>query len=116
MGHSAYDPATKGRPAWNAGLEAALRSLACERGPIEVLVYNAYRIRIRLPVHPCHGTSRPNLQANVVRAYAAARTIRNLIAPRGRGGIILTGGGLAIDPQPGPVRFPSLPERRLYAS
>ena len=105
MGHSAYDPATKGRPAWNAGLEAALRSLACERGPIEVLVYNAYRVSIRLPVHPCQRTSRPNLQANVVGAYAAARTIHNLMAPRGRGSIILTGGGLAIDPRPWPGAF-----------
>lgn len=52
MGHSAYDPATKGRPAWNAGLEAALRFLECERGPIEVLVYNAYRVSIRLPGAP----------------------------------------------------------------
>lgn len=52
MGHSAYDPATKGRPAWNAGLEAALGSLECERGPIEVLVYNAYRVSIQLPGAP----------------------------------------------------------------
>ncbi|MCJ2138607.1 hypothetical protein MKL20_01010 [Methylobacterium sp. E-066] len=40
-----------------------------------------------------------DLQVNVIGAYTAARTAHGLMAPRGRGSIILTGGGLALDPR-----------------
>ncbi|WP_456685740.1 SDR family NAD(P)-dependent oxidoreductase [Bradyrhizobium sp. P5_C11_2] len=88
-----------------AGIDAALRSIEAERGPVEVLVYNAYSVSVGLP-----GTLNPedlaaDLRVNVVGAYAAARTMHGFMAPRGRGSIILTGGGLAIDPRPWPSAF-----------
>jgi len=83
-----------------AELDAALRSIEVERGPIEVLVYNAYRVSPGGPATPEPQDFAADLQVNVVGAYAAARTMHGLMAPRGRGSIILTGGGLALDPRP----------------
>jgi NAD(P)-dependent dehydrogenase (short-subunit alcohol dehydrogenase family) len=83
-----------------AGLDTALRSIECERGPIEVLVYNAYRVSVGLLGAPVPEDFAADLQVNVVGAYTAARTIHTLMAPRQRGSIILTGDGLAIDPRP----------------
>jgi NAD(P)-dependent dehydrogenase (short-subunit alcohol dehydrogenase family) len=87
------------------GLDTALRSIECERGPIEVLVYNAYRVSVGLPGAPVPEDFAADLQVNVVGAYTAARTIHTLMAPRQRGSIILTGDGLAIDPRPWPSVF-----------
>lgn len=83
-----------------AGVEAALRFIEAERGPIEVLIYNAYRVSIGSPGTPTPSDVAADLQVNVVGAYAAARTIHGLMAPRGHGSIFLTDAGLAIDPQP----------------
>ncbi|GJE45805.1 SDR family NAD(P)-dependent oxidoreductase [Methylobacterium soli] len=88
-----------------AGLDAALRSIEADRGPINVLVYNAYRVRVGLPGIPTPGDLATDLQVNVVGAYATARTMHSLMVPRRRGSIILTGGGLAIDPRPLPGAF-----------
>ena len=83
-----------------ADLEAVLRSIEADRGPIEVLVYNAYRASVGLPGTPEPKDIAADLQVNVVGAYAAAQTMHALMAPRGRGSILLTGAGLAIDPRP----------------
>lgn len=83
-----------------AGLDAALHAIEADLGPIEVLVYNAYRVSIGLPGGPEPKDLEADLRVNVVGAYAAARTMHSVMAPRGRGSIILTGGGLAIDPRP----------------
>ena len=82
------------------GLDAVLRSIESDRGPIEVLIYNAYRVSIGSPGSPTPDDLAADLQVNVVGAYAAAQTMHSLMAPRGRGSIILTGGGLALDPRP----------------
>ncbi|MGH1571025.1 SDR family NAD(P)-dependent oxidoreductase [Methylobacterium sp. P31] len=83
-----------------AGLDAALHAIEADLGPIEVLVYNAYRVSVGPPGEPEPKEPEADLQVNVVGAYAAARTMHGLMAARGRGSIILTGGGLAIDPRP----------------
>ncbi|MER2266830.1 SDR family NAD(P)-dependent oxidoreductase [Methylobacterium oxalidis] len=88
-----------------AGLEAALRSIEANRGPIAVLVYNAYGVRVGSPGMPTPSDLATDLQVNVVGAYAAARTMHSLMLTRGRGSIILTGGGLALDPRPWPGAF-----------
>ncbi|MGT2477893.1 SDR family NAD(P)-dependent oxidoreductase [Methylobacterium oryzae CBMB20] len=75
-------------------------SIEVERGPIEVLVYNAYRVSPGGPATPEPQDFAADVQVNVVGAYAAARTMPGLMAPRGRGSIIPTGGGLALDPRP----------------
>jgi NAD(P)-dependent dehydrogenase (short-subunit alcohol dehydrogenase family) len=82
------------------GLEAALHAIEADLGPIEVLVYNAYRVSIGLPGGPEPKDLEADLRVKVVGAYAAARTMHSVMAPRGRGSTILTGGGLAIDPRP----------------
>ncbi|MGH1574369.1 SDR family NAD(P)-dependent oxidoreductase [Methylobacterium sp. P31] len=88
-----------------AGLGAALRSIEADHGPVEVLVYNAYRVSVGLPGALDPEDLAADLRVNVVGAYAAAQTMHGLMAPRGCGSIILTGGGLAIDPRPWPSAF-----------
>lgn len=88
-----------------ADLDAALCSIEADRGPIEVLIYNAYRVSIGSPGTPTPNDVAADLQVNVVGAYAAARTVHGLMAPRGHGSIFLTGAGLAIDPRPWPSAF-----------
>lgn len=83
-----------------AELETVLLSIEAEVGPIEVLIYNAYRASVGLPGAPTPEDVAADLRVNVVGAYAAARTLHGPMAGRGRGSIILTGGGLAIDPRP----------------
>ncbi len=81
-------------------LDAVLRSIERDRGPIEILIYNAYRASIGPPGSPTPDDIAADLQVNVVGAYAASQTMHSLMSPRGRGSIILTGGGLALDPRP----------------
>ncbi|GLS46026.1 NAD(P)-dependent dehydrogenase (short-subunit alcohol dehydrogenase family) [Methylobacterium brachythecii] len=80
-------------------LNGALREIEADRGPVEVLVYNAYRASFGLPGCLAVDELETDLQVNVVGAYAAARIMHELTAARGRGSILLTGGGLAFDPR-----------------
>ena len=81
-----------------AALHTALASIAHDIGPVEVLVYNAYRASYALP-----STVRPenvvdDFRVNVVGALAAAQAVLPGMRRRGRGTVLFTGGGLALDP------------------
>ncbi|WHQ70499.1 SDR family NAD(P)-dependent oxidoreductase [Methylorubrum extorquens] len=83
-----------------AMLDHTLRQIEVDHGPVEVLIYNAYRASVGLPGYLTPDEFGTDLQVNVVGAYAAARTMHQLMATRRRGSILLTGGGLALDPRP----------------
>jgi NAD(P)-dependent dehydrogenase (short-subunit alcohol dehydrogenase family) len=84
-----------------AGLSAALtEGAAAAGGPVEVLIYNAYRSTMS-PGGP--STLDPaevlaDLQVNVVSALAAAQAVLPGMLSAGRGSILFTGGGLALEP------------------
>jgi NAD(P)-dependent dehydrogenase (short-subunit alcohol dehydrogenase family) len=86
----------------DAGDFAAVRALVADlerqRGPVEVLVYNAYRSTPGLPstVHP--EDLLDDFRVNVAGALAATQAVLPGMRARGRGTVLLTGGGLALDP------------------
>ncbi|MER5520771.1 SDR family NAD(P)-dependent oxidoreductase [Streptomyces sp. NPDC002763] len=81
------------------GLEAALKRAADELGAPEVLVYN---VAVMSPDTPTGLDAREfahTLAVNVTGAVVAARTVLPLLRD-GRGSLLFTGGGLALDPSP----------------
>lgn len=81
------------------GLQAALTRAAGEVGAPEVLVYNA---AVMAPDRPAELDARElahALAVNVTGAVVAARTVLPLLRD-GRGSLLFTGGGLALDPSP----------------
>jgi NAD(P)-dependent dehydrogenase (short-subunit alcohol dehydrogenase family) len=76
----------------DAGLRAALDRAARELGPPEVVVYNAARVR---PDRPGELSVRAHQDAwavNVVGAIPAAAHVAPMMAERGRGTFVVTGG------------------------
>ncbi len=81
------------------GLEAVLVRAADELGAPEVLVYNA---AVMVPDTPTKLDAREfahTLAVNVTGAVVAAQTVLPLLRD-GRGSLLFTGGGLALDPSP----------------
>ncbi|MFJ2828808.1 SDR family NAD(P)-dependent oxidoreductase [Streptomyces sp. NPDC087263] len=81
------------------GLEAALTRAADELGSPEVLVYNAALMRADTPTELDAREFAHTLAVNVTGAVVAARTVLPLLRD-GRGSLLFTGGGLALDPSP----------------
>ncbi|XUL88412.1 SDR family NAD(P)-dependent oxidoreductase [Streptomyces galilaeus] len=80
-------------------LSAALTRAADEGGAPEVLVYNAALINPDTPTGLDAGEFADSLAVNVTGAVVAARTVLPLLR-EGRGSLLFTGGGLALDPSP----------------
>ena len=84
-----------------AGLATALREGAVAAGgQIEVLIYNAYRATMA-PGGPSSldpDSVAEDFRVNVVGALAAAQAVLPGMRKAGRGTILFTGGGLALDP------------------
>ncbi|MFE2421486.1 SDR family NAD(P)-dependent oxidoreductase [Streptomyces hokutonensis] len=80
-------------------LTAALTRAADEGGAPEVLVYNAALIKQDAPTELDAGEFADSLAVNVTGAVVAARTVLPLLR-EGRGSLLFTGGGLALDPSP----------------
>jgi short-subunit dehydrogenase len=78
---------------------AELARAAGELGAPEVLVYNAALIRNDKPVGLDAQEFAQALAVNVTGAVVAARTVLPLLRD-GRGSLLFTGGGLALDPSP----------------
>lgn len=79
-----------------ASLAAALGAA----GPVEVMLYNAYRMT---PADPAPSALDPgalvaDFRVNVAGALAAARAVLPGMVAAGRGSVLFTGGGLALDP------------------
>ncbi|MFJ6573375.1 SDR family NAD(P)-dependent oxidoreductase [Streptomyces sp. NPDC091292] len=81
------------------GLRAALVRAADELGAPEVLVYNAALLTHDTPTEPDAQEFAHSLAVNVTGAVVAARTVLPLLRD-GRGSLLFTGGGLALDPSP----------------
>ncbi len=78
------------------GLGAAIN----RGGPVEVLIYNAYRATIA-PVGPSGlepAALVEDFRVNVAGALAAVQAVLPGMRAMGRGSILLTGGGLALNP------------------
>ncbi len=80
------------------GLRAAIAAAEREVGPAEALIHNAYRASFAPPsaVRPEEAVS--DFRVNVAGALAAAQAVLPGMLARGRGTVLFTGGGLALDP------------------
>jgi short-subunit dehydrogenase len=83
-----------------AALRRVLSRIEKDLGATDVLVYNAYQgARGRLlDLDP--DALRRDLEVNVLGAVAAARAVAPAMRARGRGTVLITGGGLAFKPLP----------------
>jgi NAD(P)-dependent dehydrogenase (short-subunit alcohol dehydrogenase family) len=84
-----------------AGLATALADgVSTAGGPIEILIYNAYRATMTQtgPVSLDTSALVEDFRVNVAGALAAAQAVLPAMLAAGRGTILLTGGGLALDP------------------
>jgi NAD(P)-dependent dehydrogenase (short-subunit alcohol dehydrogenase family) len=84
-----------------AGLAAALHEGAvAARGQIDVLIYNAYRATMAAsgPSSLDPDSVVEDFRVNVAGALAAVRAVLPDMRKAGRGTILFTGGGLALDP------------------
>jgi NAD(P)-dependent dehydrogenase (short-subunit alcohol dehydrogenase family) len=80
-------------------LRAALVQATDDLGAPELLVYNAALVAPDTPTEPDAQDFARTLAVNVTGAVVAARTVLPLL-PGGRGSLLFTGGGFALDPSP----------------
>ncbi len=78
----------------------ALDQLQAQSGPCDVLIYNAAVLRSGGPMDLSPETLRAEFEVNLVGALVAAQKVAPQMAVRGNGTILLTGGGLALEPYP----------------
>ncbi|WP_072379860.1 SDR family NAD(P)-dependent oxidoreductase [Novosphingobium sp. NDB2Meth1] len=81
-----------------AALASAVRAVEDQLGPVEVLVYNAYSATLAVPSQIPLDALVADFRVNVGGALAAAQAVLPAMQARGKGSILLTGGGLALDP------------------
>lgn len=81
-----------------AALASAVRAVKDQLGPVEVLVYNAYSATPATPSQIPPEALVGDFRVNVGGALAAVQSVLPGMQTRGKGSILLTGGGLALDP------------------
>lgn len=81
-----------------AALASAVRAVEDQLGPVEVLIYNAYSATPAAPSQIPLEALVADFRVNVGGALAAAQAVLPAMQARGKGSILLTGGGLALDP------------------
>ncbi|CCE00135.1 SDR family NAD(P)-dependent oxidoreductase [Bradyrhizobium sp. STM 3809] len=81
-----------------AGLAQAIAQVEAEIGPVEVLIFNAYRATYAVPSSVPVEELVADFRVNVAGALAAVQAVLPGMRARKRGTILLTGGGLALDP------------------
>ena len=79
-------------------LSQAISQAASEYGPVELLLYNAYRATMSLPAALDPDEAVEDFKVNVAAPLAAARAVIPAMVERGKGSIVFTGGGLALEP------------------
>lgn len=82
------------------GLLDAMASIEREIGPTDVLIYNASVMCSALPFELTTADIRREMEVNVVGAFAASRAVAPAMLQNGKGAILFTGGGLALEPYP----------------
>lgn len=80
------------------GLRRTIAGVEREVGHVEVLVYNAYRTSFAPPSRLRPDEAVADFRVNVLGALVAAQAVLPGMRRRGRGTILFTGGGLALDP------------------
>lgn len=81
-------------------LGRALDQLQAQSGPCDVLIYNAAVLRPDGPLELSAKILRAEFEVNLVGALVAAQIVAPQMVARGEGAILLTGGGLALEPYP----------------
>lgn len=79
-------------------LGSAVRAVEAQLGPIEVLIYNAYSATPAAPSQIPLDALVADFRVNVGGALAAVQAALPAMQTRGKGTVLLTGGGLALDP------------------
>lgn len=85
-----------------AALASAVGAVEAQLGPVEVLIYNALSATAALPSQIPLEALMADLRVNVGGALAAVQAALPAMQARGKGSLLLTGGGLALDPTPWP--------------
>ena len=78
----------------------ALSALERQLGPPDVLIYNSAVMRPEGPLNISLEQVRNDFEVNVVGALACAQYVAAGMKARGKGTILFTGGGLALEPYP----------------
>ena len=81
-------------------LHAAVGRLTKRLGPGDVLVYNASVMRSDGPLDVTADRVREEFSVNVLGALQTAQQVAPGMVARGKGAILFTGGGLALEPYP----------------
>lgn len=81
-------------------LRSALRQIANDLGPVEVLIYNASASHAGEATALAVEDAAADFRVNVLGAVIAAQEVVPRMRAAGRGTILLTGGGLALTPAP----------------
>jgi len=88
----------------NAGdlpeLEKALMAITASLGPCDVLIYNAAVMRSGPALDLTPRQMIEEFQVNVMGAHFSAKSVAPYMVEQGRGAILFTGGGLALEPYP----------------
>jgi short-subunit dehydrogenase len=79
---------------------AALIDQVAQTGPIDVLHYNAAAVRKATLAEQPRATLNQDLAINIGGALVATQVVAPQMSERGSGTILLTGGGLALAPDP----------------
>ena len=82
------------------GLKAAVTRLIERLGPCNVLVYNASVMRPGGPLDISVDQVRDEFSVNLLGALQSAQQVAPAMVERGKGAILFTGGGLALEPYP----------------
>ncbi len=79
-------------------LKSAISDTEKHSGPVQVLIYNAYRMTMAMPASLDPAEAVEDFKVNVAAPLAAAQAVLPSMLTNGRGSIVFTGGGLALDP------------------
>ncbi|WP_298173309.1 SDR family NAD(P)-dependent oxidoreductase [Novosphingobium sp.] len=79
-------------------LGSTVHAVEAQLGPIEVLIYNAYSATPAVPSQIPLDALVADFRVNVGGALAAVQAVLPAMQARGKGTVLLTGGGLALDP------------------
>lgn len=81
-------------------LDAAIGQIIARFGGCDVLIYNAAVLQPGSPLEISTEQIQQDFSVNVLGAHRAAQLVAPLMIENGRGAILFTGGGLALEPFP----------------
>lgn len=81
-------------------LQEAMTGLIASLGPCDVLIYHAAAMQSGSPLDLTADRMTKEFAVNVLGAHPAAKLVAPFMVAQGRGAILFTGGGLALEPYP----------------